>query len=137
MLKRLRSKILGNQEGFTLIEMIVVVGIISLLAAAIIPNISRFIGAGDAGAKSSEENSVRHAMYSLMSEKALASVDPWDASASKTSTNDWTDKPTVNTTVHRLYEPNKEYLMAPLTQFYYCYDSLGIVTRVDEAPTAC
>jgi prepilin-type N-terminal cleavage/methylation domain-containing protein len=137
MLKRFLSKILGNQNGFTLIEMIVVVGIISLLAAAVIPNISRFIGAGDAGAKSAEENSVRHAMYSLMSEKALASVDPWDASGSKTSTNDWTNKPTVNSTIYRLYEPDREYLMEPLTQFYYCYDSLGIITRVDDGPTAC
>ena len=37
-----QSMVRREQNGFSLIEMIVVIGIISLLAAAIIPNIGRF-----------------------------------------------------------------------------------------------
>ncbi len=46
-LKKLLSRIHGGQKGFTLIEMIVVVGIIAVLAAVIVPNIGKFIGSGE------------------------------------------------------------------------------------------
>ena len=46
-LNKLASRIPGGQKGFTLIEMIVVVGIIAVLAAVIVPNIGKFIGSGE------------------------------------------------------------------------------------------
>ena len=36
-----------DHAGFTLIEMIVVVGIIAILAAVVIPNMGNFIGQGE------------------------------------------------------------------------------------------
>ena len=58
-LNKLASRIPGGQKGFTLIEMIVVVGIIAVLAAVIVPNIGKFIGSGETGAKNAELESVR------------------------------------------------------------------------------
>ena len=51
MLHKLETKMVKTQAGFTLIEMIVTVGIIALLAAVIVPSISRFTGTGEQGAK--------------------------------------------------------------------------------------
>ena len=70
-LKKLASRIPGGQKGFTLIEMIVVVGIIAVLAAVIVPNIGRFIGTGEDGAKSAEWESVQTAMNAMMAEAAV------------------------------------------------------------------
>ncbi len=45
------QRVYRGEPGFTLIEMMVVVGIIAVLAAVIIPNIGKFIGSGVQGPK--------------------------------------------------------------------------------------
>ena len=126
-------KVRGDQSGFSLIEMIVVVGIISLLAAVIIPNIGKFIGSGEQGAKNAEADSVRHAMSAMMSETVISSVNPTGASS-----NIWTDKPTdPSGDALPLGDPSRQYLMATSTQYFYCYDAQGIITRQDEIATLC
>ena len=66
-LRNLRGRITRSQKGFTLIEMIVVVGIIAVLAVVIIPNVSKFIGNGESGAKAAERESVETALAGLQS----------------------------------------------------------------------
>jgi type IV pilus assembly protein PilA len=135
-LQRFRRKVRGDQNGFTLLEMIVVVGIVSLLAAVIVPNIGKFIGSGDQGAKDAEADSVRHAMNAMMSETVVSTVDPW--AAPEQSTNLWTDKPTdPSDDALPLGKLDRQYLMATNTQYYYCYNDQGIITQQDKAPSPC
>ena len=61
MLNQRAGKLFKSQAGFTLIEMIVTVGIIALLAAVIIPNVGRFVGTGIQGAKDVELDHVEDA----------------------------------------------------------------------------
>ena len=68
-LMNLAGRITRRQKGFTLIEMIVVVGIIAVLATVIIPNLGKFIGSGESGAKSAEQESVETAMTAMMVDK--------------------------------------------------------------------
>ena len=129
-LKKLVSRIPGGQKGFTLIEMIVVVGIIAVLAAVIVPNIGKFIGSGEQGAKNAESESVQTAMNAMMADKAITAVAALGSGSS--SSNTWTDKPTGTDTAFLSL-----YLQSGTTKYFYCYDLNGQVTAQHEAATSC
>lgn len=125
-MKKLVTRIAKGQGGFTLIEMIVVVGIIAVLAAVIVPNIGKFIGSGEQGAKNAEWESVQTAMNAMMAEQAITSVTASTGGAART--NGWTALP-AGTGAATL----DGYLQASSTVYYYCWDSAGQVTSQSEA----
>ncbi len=124
------SRITGGQKGFTLIEMIVVVGIIAVLAAVIVPNIGKFIGSGEQGAKNAEWESVQTAMNAMMADKAITAVAALGTGGS--SSNGWADKPTGTDSAFL-----DGYLQNGTTVYFYCYDAQGQVTKQHEVATAC
>lgn len=58
----------GGQKGFTLIELLIVIVILGVLAAAIIPNLSKFVGSGTVGAANAELASVRTAVSAYVAD---------------------------------------------------------------------
>jgi type IV pilus assembly protein PilA len=57
-----------GKKGFTLIEMLVVVGILAVLAAVVIPSVTKFVHTGDLAAANTELAVVQTAQAGYMAE---------------------------------------------------------------------
>jgi len=63
-----------GEKGFTLIELLIVVAILGVLAAVIIPNVGRFIGAGEEEAQETELSNIRTAVVAMMVDNQLSEL---------------------------------------------------------------
>jgi prepilin-type N-terminal cleavage/methylation domain-containing protein len=57
-----------GEKGFTLIELLIVIVILGVLAAAIIPNLSKFVSSGELGAANAELATVRTAISAYIAD---------------------------------------------------------------------
>ena len=63
-----------GEKGFTLIELLIVVAILGVLAAVVIPNVGRFIGAGETEAQETEFANIQTAVHSMMVDNGIATL---------------------------------------------------------------
>ncbi len=61
-----------GEKGFTLIELLIVVAILGVLAAVVIPNVGRFIGAGEEEAAKTEWSNIQTAVVSMMVDNQIS-----------------------------------------------------------------
>ncbi|MBI4294577.1 MAG: type II secretion system protein [Chloroflexi bacterium] len=126
MIKRLLKK----QAGFTLVELLVVVAIVVGLAAAIIPNVSRFSDSGRTGGAASEINTLQASLDAAIADNNITTVTAQSAVSdfSSTGAEDFTGDPlAVPSTAKYLYP---DYLRIKDAAYGpYSWDVNGLVTR--------
>jgi prepilin-type N-terminal cleavage/methylation domain-containing protein len=126
-IKRWVAHLARGESGFTLIEMIVVVGIIAVLAGVTTPSVIQFVEQGEAGAQKAEKQSVKTALQSMMAVQRIGTIN---SRSGETTVNDWGSLP-----VGSVASPLSNYLESQTTVYFYCYDANGKITRQDVVAT--
>ena len=100
-----------GEKGFTLIELLVVIAILGVLAAVVVPNVSRFMGQGKGEAGLTELHSIQTAVTALMADQnpSLTTI-PGTLPTAAAPSNDMTEFPTDSATDNISLFGNTHYL---------------------------
>ncbi len=138
MLRLIKSRLgraVRDQKGFTLIEMLVVTGIIVALAAIIVPLVISFSGEGEDAAQDGERETVQTAIQSMMVKHDLTKVT---ASGSANTLVE-----IVNSTGNQFdgAQNLEKFMDQATTKYCYKWGTDGRVTKQNDAddasPSAC
>lgn len=125
MLKKLAGIVGRCESGFTLVELLVVIGIIVVLAGVTVVAVTQFSGSGTTAAKAGEKDTFQTAIETMIADKKLTSVVAKSApAAAVTSSFDFDPDTTdvVNIT---------SYIRDLPTDYCYTWTTSGVVTQAD------
>ena len=131
LIRKQATRFIKLQDGFTLVELLVVVSIIVALTAVMVPQVAKFAERGSNGAAAAELETIQTAMDAMMTDELLGSVNSVGAAAAThewDSTNGTDLDPDANDTVY-LYD---SYLRGATTSYCYYWHNLGNVTQGNE-----
>lgn len=126
---KLIAQLRKSETGFTLVELLVVVGIIVALAAVIIPNVARFTSKGAEGAYEAEAQNVQTAFDTLMADAGIGAIDA--SVALSPVVNDFSALPLVGGVapqVSGLPVTLTDYLRGNPTNNFYCWGPDGLIS---------
>ncbi len=118
-----------GEKGFTLIELLVVVAILGVLAAVVVPNVSRFMGSGKTEAGQTELHNVQLALTAMMADQGVTTVT---AILPANATNDMTAFPDATYALFGTGSGN--YIQKDTTNYYFSVATDGTVRGWWDTP---
>ena len=136
--KRIHS--VGREaSGFTLVELLVVVGIIVALAGVIIPNVTQYSDAGGEAARAAEWDEIQQSIDTYIADKYLVMLPGVAGADSLDGPLDWSTNDFSNTSLALdLESPGTAggaFMRGPTTEYFYCWDITGLVLLQDATST--
>lgn len=132
LIKNRLGRVARDQKGFTLIEMLVVTGIIVVLAGIIVPLVISFSGEGEQAAQAGERETIQTSIQSMMVKHSLKTV-----TASLTTNTNGEQINSTGTQFSTAAEINLESFMDQAsTMFCYKWGSDGRVTQQNDVTDA-
>ena len=125
--RKLGVKLSKDQQGFTLVELLVVVAIIVALAAAVVPLTIQFADKGEEGLAAGELDTVQTVMDAAMADQLVLVVTA--ASGVGSSVDEFAVTPAEIT------GGLGAYMRKGQTTYQFCWDALGTVTHPIAGPT--
>ncbi|MFC1916404.1 prepilin-type N-terminal cleavage/methylation domain-containing protein [Chloroflexota bacterium] len=119
----------GEERGFTLVELLIVVAILGVLAAVAITNVVRFTGRGESEAADTELSNIQTAVVAMMVDNLLSTLQNPVTVATDNMSN-FPDTSVCGT--HKLTDPDGNIYIGTLDKngyILYQHDIIGDATQ--------
>ena len=90
-MKKFFRKFRRGQKGFTMVELLVVIGILGVIVAVVVPNVGSFIGQGKSESYETELHNVQTVTLAMLSDSTTSVLTPVTTATKDLSTVQTTD----------------------------------------------